>query len=87
MDMEELTQQLYELIAHLSLIEKTQIHINMELTYWRERYLTSIDKEENPDKGAYVWLVFKSTPCQEMMKMKPENVIKAARKGYEETHK
>ena len=83
MELPEAFQHLEDLRKILSECERAIFYTSREVDMWRDRYLCSLEKENNTKKAAYLWCVFKYTPSSEMIKTFPEKIIEDAKTAYE----
>lgn len=59
---------------------------NQELTYWREKFLSSLPKYDNLEQAAYIWRCFLSIPCGEIHKLGPHTLIKQFEESWKKIY-
>jgi hypothetical protein len=58
---------------------------NLEENMWRERYLDSLPKYEDPARAAKIWAGFLYIPSETFLEKSPEEWIKKLEKWNEDT--
>lgn len=62
---------LIEVMKQIIYLKEANEMASKELYMWREKYLFSLPKYEDKEKGAYIWRCFMSTTAEEFSKKCP----------------
>jgi hypothetical protein len=83
METKEFIDALRKMVEYYDYAEEKENDLNKELIMWRERFLSSLPKLDNPEKAAYIWNVFLAYPSETFLTNNPEAHIEKIAKYYE----